>query len=159
MYNGIGLQTPRGSGTSGYVQASLVSLKPPPMKQVKKKKVIPKSSQALIDHNKRRKVELDCLKKRHELERMKMPKEQIDIEIQNYRQLKLDMLSDTAKTETVTIEAEKNTEPKSKEEEKAQIDTNQNFKNKIEVFKPLNGDEASNEDDDYDDSDEDSDEK
>ena len=88
-----------------------------------------------------------------------MPKEQIDIEIQNYRQLKLDMLSDTAKTETVTIEAEKNTELKSKEEEKAQIDTNQNFKNKIEVFKPLNGDEASNEDGDYDDSDEDSDEK
>jgi hypothetical protein len=28
MYNGIGLQTPRGSGTSGYVQKNLSYIKP-----------------------------------------------------------------------------------------------------------------------------------
>ena len=28
MYNGIGLTTPRGSGTSGYVQRSLAYIKP-----------------------------------------------------------------------------------------------------------------------------------
>jgi hypothetical protein len=28
MYNGIGLQTPRGSGTSGYVQKNLSYVKP-----------------------------------------------------------------------------------------------------------------------------------
>lgn len=33
MYNGIGLQTPRGSGTSGYVQKNLSFVKPNPLKQ------------------------------------------------------------------------------------------------------------------------------
>jgi len=28
MYNGIGLQTPRGSGTSGYVQRNMAYIKP-----------------------------------------------------------------------------------------------------------------------------------
>ena len=58
MYNGIGVQTPRGTGTSGYIETSLVSLKPPPMKQTKSQKYIPKQSKALEEHNKRRKIEI-----------------------------------------------------------------------------------------------------
>lgn len=85
MYNGIGVQTPRGTGTSGYIETSLVSLKPQPIKQTNRQKVVPKQSKALEDHNKRRKIEISCIKFRQRLEKSKMPEEEIKQSIKKYR--------------------------------------------------------------------------
>ena len=70
MYNGIGLQTPRGSGTNGYVQRNLAFVKS------KKDRVDYKDedelrkleqsmnkqpNQEILDHERKRKVELKCM--------------------------------------------------------------------------------------------------
>ncbi|KAK8894110.1 hypothetical protein M9Y10_022542 [Tritrichomonas musculus] len=85
MYNGIGVQTPRGTGTSGYIETSLVSLKPPPMRAPKTQKLVAKQSKSLEDHNRRRRIELSCIKLRQKLEKSKMTKEDIDAAIKKYR--------------------------------------------------------------------------
>lgn len=60
MYNGIGLRTPRGSGTSGYVEKSRVAVHRVTEAHVEKKKRPSMTSKALQDYDKRRKVELEC---------------------------------------------------------------------------------------------------
>lgn len=90
MYNGIGVQTPRGTGTSGYIETSLVSLKPPPMRKPKSQKLVPKQSKSLEDHNRRRRVELLCIKLRQKLEKDKVPAEEINKSIKKYRKSLLD---------------------------------------------------------------------
>lgn len=69
MYNGIGLQTPRGSGTNGHVQRNWALVKP------RQKETTYKTEQELInldvashrpanqeilDHERKRKIELKC---------------------------------------------------------------------------------------------------
>lgn len=86
-YNGIGLKTARGSGTSGYVQKSLAPFGDRISKHEehqKKRKRIESDEQAdhnervdnakkearheINDHNKRRNIELKCLELRDKLE-------------------------------------------------------------------------------------------
>jgi len=69
MYNGIGLKTPRGSGTSGYVQKNLSFVKPktqnydpnalPPKKHV--------PSDDILLYRSKRQVEVECLEYEEEL--------------------------------------------------------------------------------------------
>lgn len=66
MYNGLGLKTPRGSGTNGYVQRNLSFAKPKnPNSTFKCDQAPPKgprkASADIMVHNNRRKVEVDCL--------------------------------------------------------------------------------------------------
>jgi len=72
MYNGIGLQTARGSGTNGYVQKNLSHLRPrdPSLGQnePKAKPRIDAPDGAILDHERRRKIELQCLELQDELE-------------------------------------------------------------------------------------------
>ena len=89
MYNGVGVPTPRGTGTSGYVQASLVSMKPAHIKQKKNIKKIPKKSQILIEHEKRREVELKCLELKNELIKKGKTEEQIKRIVNVYRENQL----------------------------------------------------------------------
>ncbi|OHT13596.1 hypothetical protein TRFO_03366 [Tritrichomonas foetus] len=86
MYNGIGIRTPRGTGTSGYVQASLVSIKPPPAEAPIKKKVIPKISKQLEEYKRKRKTELILIKLRQKLERKKTPPDEIEEAVKAFRQ-------------------------------------------------------------------------
>lgn len=69
MYNGIGLQTARGSGTNGYVQANkfLVRFRP---NKVERKDfadgqgqggVLRKANKDILDHEKKRQIELKIL--------------------------------------------------------------------------------------------------
>ncbi|KAI8903868.1 Srrm2 protein [Gorgonomyces haynaldii] len=71
MYNGIGLQTARGSGTNGYVQRNLSSIKPkqfhrnpnydrPPTKR--------EPDPEIIEHEKKRRVEIQVLELQDQLE-------------------------------------------------------------------------------------------
>ena len=70
MYNGIGLQTVRGSGTNGYVQRNLSFIKNHKDKvdykseeEMKKldAQLNKKPNQEILDHERKRKVELKCI--------------------------------------------------------------------------------------------------
>ncbi|XP_014749551.1 PREDICTED: serine/arginine repetitive matrix protein 2-like [Sturnus vulgaris] len=73
MYNGIGLPTPRGSGTNGYVQRNLSALRPkkggaggdPPPGEEELRRLeaalAKKPNPDILDHQRKRRVELKCL--------------------------------------------------------------------------------------------------
>lgn len=94
MYNGIGLPTPRGSGTNGYVQKNLAHVKK--TKQLKtliaakSEKIVEKTRNFdLIVHQKKREIEAKCLRLRKELEDDGWRSERIEEEIIYYRKKKL----------------------------------------------------------------------
>ncbi len=72
MYNGIGLLTPRGSGTSGYVQTNKFNLRGKP--QAARQEEVPAASanaqpdKGILEHNRKRQLELELLKLADELE-------------------------------------------------------------------------------------------
>lgn len=70
MYNGIGLQTARGSGTNGYVQRNLsfirnqkdrVDYKSEEELKKLEQSMIKTPNKEILDHDRKRKVELKCL--------------------------------------------------------------------------------------------------
>ena len=78
MYNGIGLRTPRGSGTNGYVQKNNSFVKPSVFINGSNRKpgdlsgvvkpTIKKPSRPVLLHMERRRVEIELLKLKDELE-------------------------------------------------------------------------------------------
>ena len=77
MYNGIGLTTPRGSGTSGYVQKNLSTINKSKQKHdYRSEEDIARMeaqlnrppNQDILDHQKKRQIELRCLEERVRLE-------------------------------------------------------------------------------------------
>ena len=75
MYNGIGLLTPRGSGTSGYVQNNKFNLRGPPQQKIqdlnKVQEKAPqhrKPDQGILDHNRKRDIELKVVQMADALE-------------------------------------------------------------------------------------------
>lgn len=70
MYNGIGLQTPRGSGTNGHVQRNwaLVRTSKDKVKYRTEEEIAAldavankQPNQEILDHERKRKVELKCI--------------------------------------------------------------------------------------------------
>ncbi|ORX44403.1 hypothetical protein BCR36DRAFT_228605, partial [Piromyces finnis] len=74
MYNGIGLVTPRGSGTNGFVQRNLSHIPNRPKREFKDFKDIPppsalrKKDKEIIIHEKKREIEIKCIELQDELE-------------------------------------------------------------------------------------------
>lgn len=74
MYNGIGLTTPRGSGTNGYVQRNLANIIRPKDKDSFKTPndisapSLRKPNTDIIEHDRKRKIELKCLEFQQMLE-------------------------------------------------------------------------------------------
>ena len=78
MYNGIGLNTPRGSGTSGYIQKNLSTVKRPKRKHEKddqerdiqrlEASLARPPNKDILDHRRKREIEVKCLEKREKLE-------------------------------------------------------------------------------------------
>lgn len=69
MYNGIGLATPRGSGTNGHVQRNWALVKPKaPHKEYKTEEDLStldastnrQPNKEILDHERKRKIELKC---------------------------------------------------------------------------------------------------
>lgn len=69
MYNGIGLQTPRGSGTNGYVQRNWAAVRPAEKSKTYKTEQelaaldianTRQPNKEILDHEKKRKIELRC---------------------------------------------------------------------------------------------------
>merc|ERR1711862_1027167 len=76
MYNGIGLTTPRGSGTNGYVQRNLAFISNFKEEQPFESTVDVKKSDALffkepnkeiLEHEKKRKIEVKCFEMEEEM--------------------------------------------------------------------------------------------
>ena len=77
MYNGIGLQTPRGSGTSGYVQRNFAAIRHRREKveyktdtdlQRSEGMLHKKANVEILEHEWKRKIELKCLQLQEDLE-------------------------------------------------------------------------------------------
>ena len=74
-YNGVGLQTPRGSGTNGYVQRSLANIRkkaPTPYSRDREYDKAPsktrKPNPEIIEHDRKREIEVQCLELQDKLE-------------------------------------------------------------------------------------------
>ncbi|VIO94055.1 Uncharacterized protein BM_BM6890 [Brugia malayi] len=96
MYNGIGLQTARGSGTNGYVQANLANL------LLSKKRVVYNSeadikraeaeinkqpNKELLEHNRKRHIELKCADFEMLMENKGFDEAEIQKKVNEYRKL------------------------------------------------------------------------
>ncbi|KAG6832912.1 hypothetical protein H0H92_004796 [Tricholoma furcatifolium] len=84
MYNGIGLTTPRGSGTNGYVVRNLSALRSHQTSQDRAsawETAPPKHrepDEAILEHERKRKVEVKCLELQLELEDKGVDEEEIE---------------------------------------------------------------------------------
>lgn len=103
MYNGIGLPTPRGSGTSGYIQKNLAHVskkrqnRPPIVKQPDPEFEKPKNPELTL-HQKKREIESRCLRLRKELEEEGWRGDKLELEIDAYRKRKLRELEESQTT-------------------------------------------------------------
>ncbi|KAJ2259257.1 RNA-splicing factor [Coemansia sp. RSA 455] len=124
MYNGIGLNTPRGSGTSGHVVRSMSALKPGQGRQTQQysrdhitnAKPVDKG---IIEHERRRQVEVKCLELQDELETQgKLDDTEIEERVDKLRSQLLesiDQLDFTGARPIKSFETQKLAEAKSKE--------------------------------------------
>lgn len=74
MYNGVGVQTARGTGTSGHVQKNLGSLRPlrhdvRKLKELRDKQpILREADPGIVHHNELRKIEVQLLEMREQWE-------------------------------------------------------------------------------------------
>ncbi|RKP22042.1 hypothetical protein ROZALSC1DRAFT_10653 [Rozella allomycis CSF55] len=81
MYNGIGLPTPRGSGTNGYIQRNLSHIKTKQSKvnydeHSEAPRLYRKVDQGILEHQRKRQVEVKCMELRLELQEKGMYSEE-----------------------------------------------------------------------------------
>ncbi|KAF8761540.1 Aminotransferase [Rhizoctonia solani] len=91
MYNGIGLTTPRGSGTNGYVVRNLSHIRSRDGQQDMHKfdQAPPKHREpdaGILEHERLRKIEVRCLELQLELEENNIPEENIEAEVSKLRE-------------------------------------------------------------------------
>lgn len=74
-YNGVGLQTPRGSGTNGYVQRSLAHIRKKPQTPYSRDRDYDKppsktrkANPEIMEHDRKREIEVKCLELQDKLE-------------------------------------------------------------------------------------------
>jgi serine/arginine repetitive matrix protein 2 len=96
MYNGIGLTTPRGSGTNGHVQRNWALVKPREKEKTYKNEqelgnldavTHRQPNQEILDHERKRKIELKCAEFADILEEQGFSQEAINNKVGNYRKL------------------------------------------------------------------------
>eukprot|EP00053_Salpingoeca_punica_P020319 m.211292 g.211292 ORF g.211292 m.211292 type:complete len:292 (+) comp18111_c0_seq1:114-989(+) len=102
-YNGVGLTTPRGSGTNGYVQKNLSFVRPrneekrnsrPDDLAALDRTLVRAPNQEILLHERKRTVEVQCLKLADELEEQGYPVEEIDERVQKLREQLLAKMSE-----------------------------------------------------------------
>ncbi|KAL1132813.1 hypothetical protein AAG570_010765 [Ranatra chinensis] len=97
MYNGIGLPTPRGSGTNGYVQRNWASVRKPKDSKANYKteedldrleaQANRQPNSEILDHERKRKVEIKCIELEEILEGQGYSQEEIEAKVSAYRAL------------------------------------------------------------------------
>ena len=88
MSSNVGLSTPRGSGTSGYVQRNLSNLKPRDQPYPDPKKELPrqrKPDQDILEHDRKREVEVKVFDLRDRLEESGKDEDEIEEECEKLR--------------------------------------------------------------------------
>lgn len=94
MYNGIGLNTPRGSGTSGYVQRNVASIRNRREKVQYKtdaelarldRELQKKPNREILEHEWKRNIEVRCLQLQEELEEQGQSEKEIEEQVGNLR--------------------------------------------------------------------------
>uniref|UniRef100_A0A672UUY4 CWF21 domain-containing protein n=1 Tax=Strigops habroptila TaxID=2489341 RepID=A0A672UUY4_STRHB len=101
MYNGIGLPTPRGSGTNGYVQRNLSALRhkkggggePPPGEEELRRLeagLAKRPNPDILDHQRKRKVELKCLELSELMEEQGYAEGEIQEKVATFRMMLLE---------------------------------------------------------------------
>ena len=101
MYNGIGLETPRGSGTNGFVQRNMAFVRPRKEKvDYRTEEELAKSEASLnrepnleiLEHERKRKIEIDCLELREMLEVQNFDEKEIELKVDAFRATQLKKL-------------------------------------------------------------------
>lgn len=101
MYNGIGLETPRGSGTNGFVQRNMAFVRPRKEKvDYRTEEELAKSEASLnrepnleiLEHERKRKIEIDCLELREMLEVQNFDEKEIEEKVDAFRATQLKKL-------------------------------------------------------------------
>lgn len=107
MYNGIGLQTARGTGTNGYVQRNLSFVRTikekveyKPDEEIKKLEAYAnrKGNAELLKHERKRKIELKCVEMEDLMREQGYSDEEIDRKVEKFRKQLID--KDSHKEET-----------------------------------------------------------
>ncbi|XP_033149689.1 serine/arginine repetitive matrix protein 2 isoform X8 [Drosophila busckii] len=95
MYNGIGLTTPRGSGTNGHVQRNWAFVRPGKKDKDYRAEDDTKKLDAqlnrppnkeILDHDRKRKIEVKCIEFEEILEKQGRTPEEIKAQVDSYRQ-------------------------------------------------------------------------
>ncbi|KAI8325844.1 cwf21-domain-containing protein, partial [Martensiomyces pterosporus] len=94
MYNGIGLTTPRGSGTSGHVVRNKSALKPGQGDSSQNRRQYDRDAPAktrpldrgILEHERKRQVEVKCLELQDELESQGLDEAQVEERVDAFRQ-------------------------------------------------------------------------
>ncbi|XP_030242350.1 serine/arginine repetitive matrix protein 2 isoform X9 [Drosophila navojoa] len=95
MYNGIGLTTPRGSGTNGHVQRNWAFVRPGKKDKDYRAEDDTKKLDAqlnrppnkeILDHDRKRKIEVKCIEFEEILEKQGRTPEEIKSQVDSYRQ-------------------------------------------------------------------------
>ncbi|PHH83751.1 hypothetical protein CDD82_3825 [Ophiocordyceps australis] len=92
MSDNVGLSTPRGSGTSGYVQRNLAHMKPrdygapypKDLDSLRHKR--PQPDEGILEHNRKRQIEVKVFELREELEDEEVAEEEIERRCDELRQ-------------------------------------------------------------------------
>ncbi|KAI5820048.1 hypothetical protein BZA77DRAFT_220946, partial [Pyronema omphalodes] len=100
MSSNVGLSTPRGSGTSGYVQRNASFLRPrDPIEQPKETRYKQRAPDAeILLHDRKREVEVECLKLQDKLEEEELDEEEITKQVQELREKLLANLNTNSRT-------------------------------------------------------------
>ena len=94
-YNGIGLSTARGSGTNGYVQRNLSNVKAKPVfrketvnyLEAPEHQLSRPPNKEILDHERKRMVEIKCLELEDELVERGLDQEEIDEKVDELRKV------------------------------------------------------------------------
>ncbi|KAK3912322.1 Serine/arginine repetitive matrix protein 2 [Frankliniella fusca] len=98
MYNGIGLSTARGSGTNGYVQRNWALVRPKEKTKYKTEEELEKAeasankqpNKEILDHERKRKIEVRCEELRQALEDQGYTSEEINEKVSHFRKLQIE---------------------------------------------------------------------
>ncbi|ETN61388.1 hypothetical protein AND_006977 [Anopheles darlingi] len=95
MYNGIGLTTPRGSGTNGHVQRNVAFVRPGKKDNINYRteddlaKLDSQSNrqpnQGILDHERKRKIEVKCAELEEVLESQGLSQDEVRAKVELYR--------------------------------------------------------------------------
>ncbi|CAH8582896.1 unnamed protein product [Schistosoma margrebowiei] len=113
MYNGIGLPTPRGSGTNGYVQKNLAFIsnfkEQNPYKTEEDIKradalLFKEPNKEILEHERKRKIEVKCFEMEQEMEEQGYTQSEIEFRVSGFRKKLLDELKASEIKKTPNVE-------------------------------------------------------